>query len=39
VGGLSGDRLWLRLQARFDVETARRTLGRDIAAIKPRKTA
>jgi addiction module HigA family antidote len=30
---------WLGLQARFDVETARRALGRDIAAIKPREIA
>jgi addiction module HigA family antidote len=30
---------WLTLQARFDVETARRSLPRDIAAIKPRKSA
>jgi addiction module HigA family antidote len=30
---------WLGIQARFDVETARQSLDRDIAAIKPRKTA
>jgi addiction module HigA family antidote len=30
---------WLGIQSRFDVETARRTLDADIAAIKPRKTA
>ena len=30
---------WLGIQNRFDVETARRTLNDDIAAIKPRKTA
>lgn len=30
---------WLGLQARFDIETAQRTLGREIAAIKPRKSA
>jgi plasmid maintenance system antidote protein VapI len=31
--------LWLGIQARFDIETARQTVDRDIAAIKPRKTA
>jgi len=30
---------WLGIQARFDIETARRTLNKDIAAIKPRKIA
>src|SRR5262249_55793573 len=30
---------WLGIQARFDVETARRSLDKDIASIKPRKTA
>jgi antitoxin HigA-1 len=30
---------WLGIQARFDVETARRTLNKDIAAIKPLKIA
>jgi addiction module HigA family antidote len=30
---------WLRLQARYDLETARQKPDRDIAAIKPRKTA
>jgi antitoxin HigA-1 len=30
---------WLGIQARFDVETARQSLDRDIAAIKPRKSA
>ena len=30
---------WLGIQARFDIETARQILDRDIAAIKPRKTA
>ena len=30
---------WLRLQVRFDLETARDDLDRDIAAIKPRKSA
>jgi addiction module HigA family antidote len=30
---------WLRLQARFDLEAARRSLNPDISAIKPRKTA
>ena len=30
---------WLGIQSRFDVETARRTIDADIAAIKPRKTA
>ena len=30
---------WLGIQGRFDVEIARRTLNRDIAAIKPRKIA
>jgi len=30
---------WLGIQSRFDVETARRTLDADIAAIKPRKMA
>lgn len=28
---------WLRLQVRYDLETARRELGKDIAAIRPRK--
>jgi addiction module HigA family antidote len=30
---------WLKLQARYDLETARQGLSPDIAAIKPRKTA
>ena len=30
---------WLKLQARFDLETARQAGNADIAAIKPRKTA
>ena len=30
---------WLRLQVRYDLETARQRLNPDIAAIKPRKTA
>jgi len=30
---------WLGIQSRFDVETARKTVGADIAAIRPRKTA
>ena len=30
---------WLRLQVRFDLETARDDLDREIAAIKPRKSA
>ena len=30
---------WLRLQARYDLETARQKPDKDIAAIKPRKTA
>jgi addiction module HigA family antidote len=30
---------WLGIQARFDVETVRRSLDKDIASIKPRKTA
>jgi addiction module HigA family antidote len=30
---------WLRLQARYDLETARRELSKDIAAIRPRKSA
>jgi addiction module HigA family antidote len=30
---------WLKLQARYDLETARRGPNPDIAAIKPRKTA
>lgn len=30
---------WLRLQARFDLETARQVGNADIAAIKPRKSA
>mgnify|MGYP001260933527 CR=1 FL=1 len=29
---------WLRLQARYDLETARQKRDKDIAAIKPRKT-
>ena len=31
--------LWLRLQARYDLETARQKPDKDIAAIKPRRTA
>jgi antitoxin HigA-1 len=30
---------WLGIQARYDVEVARQSLDKDIAAIKPRKTA
>ncbi len=30
---------WLGIQARFDIETARQRLDRDIAAIKPRRIA
>ena len=30
---------WLRLQARYDLETARQKPDKNIAAIKPRKTA
>jgi hypothetical protein len=30
---------WLGILARFDIETAWQTLDRDIAAIKPRKSA
>ncbi len=30
---------WLRLQARYDLETARQRPDKDIAAIRPRKTA
>src|SRR5207244_10753024 len=30
---------WLRLQVRYDLETARRKLDKDIGTIKPRKTA
>ena len=30
---------WLRLQARYDLETARQKPNKDIAAIRPRKTA
>lgn len=30
---------WLGIQAHYDLETAQRTAGRDIAAIKPRKSA
>jgi antitoxin HigA-1 len=30
---------WLRLQARYDLETARQGPNKDIAAIRPRKTA
>ena len=30
---------WLRLQARYDLERARHERDKDIAAIKPRKTA
>lgn len=30
---------WLRLQVRYDLETARQCLDPDIAAIKPRKIA
>jgi antitoxin HigA-1 len=30
---------WLRLQARYDLEMARRKPDKDIAAIEPRKTA
>src|SRR5215510_5259156 len=30
---------WLGIQARFDIETARRSVDKDIAAIKPRKIA
>jgi addiction module HigA family antidote len=30
---------WLRLQARYDLETARSKMDKDIAAIRPRKTA
>lgn len=30
---------WLKLQARFDLETARQAGDADIAAIRPRKTA
>jgi addiction module HigA family antidote len=30
---------WLKLQARFDLETARQARNDDIAAIRPRKTA
>jgi addiction module HigA family antidote len=30
---------WLKLQARFDLETARQTRNDDIAAIKPRKAS
>jgi addiction module HigA family antidote len=29
---------WLGIQAHYDIETAQRALGDDIAAIKPRKT-
>ena len=29
---------WLGIQSRFDVETVRRAVNDDIAAIKPRKT-
>jgi addiction module HigA family antidote len=35
----TGAEFWLRLQARYDLETARQGLSPDIAAIKPRKTA
>jgi addiction module HigA family antidote len=30
---------WLGIQAQFDVETARQELDKDIAAIRPRKSA
>ena len=30
---------WLRLQVRYDLETMRRKLGKEISAIKPRKIA
>jgi len=30
---------WLRLQARYDLETARQKPDRDISAIRPRKSA
>jgi plasmid maintenance system antidote protein VapI len=32
-----GTQDWLKLQARFDLETARQAGNADIAAIKPRK--
>jgi addiction module HigA family antidote len=30
---------WLSIQAQFDIETAQQDIGKDITAIKPRKTA
>jgi plasmid maintenance system antidote protein VapI len=30
---------WLGIQAHYDLEIAQQSAGRDIAAIKPRKTA